>query len=159
MKRNDLLAIMAMMAFTPAVVAQDFSSDRVYLEADVLIDNQDEGIMIAEGNVVARYADRQLTADRVIYNLQEQKVHAIGNVRIVDPDGTVRVAEELEVDGSLSDGVAANFAAQLPQNAVVVARTAARDDSGSNSLEYAIYTACPICEEEGSQPTWSLRAR
>ena len=42
MKRNDLLAIMAMMAFTPAVVAQDFSSDRVYLEADVLIDNQDE---------------------------------------------------------------------------------------------------------------------
>ncbi|WP_293613357.1 LPS assembly protein LptD [Ponticaulis sp.] len=159
MARRELLGIMMAMALTPAVVAQDFASDRVYLEADVLIDSQDEGVMIAEGNVIARYEGRQLTADRVIYNLETQKVHAIGNVRIMDPDGTVRTAEELEVDGSLSDGVAANFAAQLPQDAVVVARTAARDESGSNSLEYVIYTACPICEAEGSDPTWTLRAR
>ena len=157
--RKDLIAIMAAMAMTPAVVAQENVSDRVYLEADVLIDNQEEGIMTAEGNVVARYGQRQLTADRVIYNLETQQVHAVGNVRIIDPDGTVRVADEIEVDGSLDDGVAANFAAQLPQNAVVVARTASREGDGTNSLEYAIYTACPICEEEGTEPTWSLRAR
>ena len=154
-----LFAILAALALAPAIQAQEAPTEQVFLEADILIDDRENGTLIAEGNVVASYGGRELTADRVIYDLETQTVHAIGNVIIFDPDGTIRTADEIEVDGSLSDGYATDFAAQLPQNAVVVARTAARDEAGSNSLEYAIYTACPICEEEGTEPTWTLRAR
>ena len=161
MSKSKLIAIMSAMALTPAIVAhaQEFGPDRVFLEADTLIDDQENGVMIAEGNVIARYEGRELTADKVIYNLQTLKVRAIGNVRIVDPDGTVRTAEEIEVDEKFSDGVATQFTAQLPQDAVVVARAATRTGDGSNALEYAIYTACPICEESDKSPTWTLRAR
>ena len=159
MARPELFAMMTALALTPAAVAQVSVTENVILEADVLIDDQPNGVMIAEGNVVAKYQNRQLTADRVIYNLETQKVRAIGNVRILDPDGTMRTAEEIEVDGELSDGVATEFAAQLPQDAIVVARTATRVDGGTNTLDYAIYTACPICLEEDKEPTWTLRAR
>tara|TARA_Y100000052_G_scaffold26765_1_gene32345 strand:+ start:32854 stop:35157 length:2304 start_codon:yes stop_codon:yes gene_type:complete len=157
--KMKLFAIATALAMTPAVIAQDSTPDKVYLEADALTDDQNNGVMIAEGNVIARYEGRQLSADKVIYNLETQKVRAIGNVQILDPDGTVRTADEIEVDEQLSDGVATGFTAQLPQNAVVVARAATRTDGGTNSLDYAIYTACPICEEEGKSPTWTLRAR
>ncbi|MAP94005.1 MAG: hypothetical protein CMK07_03545 [Ponticaulis sp.] len=157
--KMKLAALMTALAFTPAVIAQEFGPDKVYLEADTLTDDQENGVMIAEGNVVARYQDRELMADQVIYNLETRKVRAIGNVRILDPDGTVRVAEEIEVDEQLSDGVATEFAAQLPQDAVVIARAATRSGDGMNALDYAIYTACPICEEEDKSPTWTLRAR
>ena len=159
MPRSELFAIMTALALTPAAVAQNFGPDKVYLEADTLIDDQENGVMIAEGNVVARYESRQLFADRVIYNLETKKVRAIGNVRILDPDGTMRTADEVEVDEQLSDGVATQFSAQLPPDAVVVARTATRAEGGINTLDYAIYTACPICAEEDKPPTWTLRAR
>lgn len=140
------------------VVAQTEEPAKVYLEADVLIDDQSNSLLIAEGDVVARYEGRELSADRVVYNLTTQKVRATGNVRIIDPDGTVRFADDIEVDENLSDGVATEFVAQLPQDAVVVARTASRSADGSNSLDQVIYTACEICEEGGT-PTWTLRAR
>lgn len=159
MPQLKLFAIMTALAITPAVIAQDNGADKVYLEADTLTDDQESGVMIAEGNVIARYQDRQLFADKVIYNLETQKVRAIGNVQILDPDGTVRSADEIEVDDELADGVATGFAATLPQDAVVVARAASRTSGGTNSLDYAIYTACPICEEEDKSPTWTLRAR
>ena len=154
-----LFAMLTALALTPAALAQDAPAEHVYLEADILIDDRENGRLIAEGNVVATYGGRELTADRVVYDLEAQTVHAYGNVYIFDPDGTIRTASEIEVDESLSDGFATDFTAQLPQDAVVVARTAARDAEGSNSLEYAIYTACPICEEEGTEPTWTLKAR
>ncbi len=156
---KSLALSLSLAAIAPAAISQDVASEKVYLEADILIDDKDNSRMIAEGNVVAKYEGRQLFADKVIYDLASQKVRAIGNVRIVDPDGTVRFAEEIEVDDKLEDGVATEFSAQLPQNAVVVARAANRVSTGTNSLDKVIYTACELCEENGYMPTWSLRAR
>ncbi len=156
---KSLALSLSLAAIAPAAISQDVASEKVYLEADILIDDKDNSRMIAEGNVVAKYEGRELFADKVIYDLASQKVRAIGNVRIVDPDGTVRFAEEIEVDDKLEDGVATEFSAQLPQNAVVVARAANRVSTGTNSLDKVIYTACELCEENGYTPTWSLRAR
>ncbi len=127
MKQSKLIAAMlaSLVAAVPAL-AQDAPVDatqqppaeeRVILEADRLIDNREEGVLIAEGNVQVKYGIRELRADRVIYTIETQKVRAIGNVRIADPDGTMRFAEELEVDEQLADGVATQFVAQLPGDA------------------------------------------
>ncbi len=169
MKQSKLIAAMlaSLLVAVPAY-AQEASGDavlpgpadeRVYLEADRLIDNREDGVLIAEGNVQVKYGIRELRADRVIYTIETQKVRAIGNVRIADPDGTMRFAEELEVDEQLADGVATQFVAQLPGDALVIARAASRSADGSNTLDQAIYTACEICEDGEESPTWALRAR
>ena len=157
---KSLALTLSIAAIAPVAISQEVpQQEKVYLEADILIDDKENEQMIAEGSVVARYEGRELYADKVIYNLKTKKVRAIGNVRIIDADGTIRHSEEVEVDDKLGDGVATQFTAQLPQDAVVVARAANRLANGSNSLDRVVYTACVVCQENNYTPTWSLRAR
>ena len=160
MLRTSSLAfsLLSLSLVTP-VLAQEQAQDKVYLEADTLIDDKEIGALIAEGNVVAKFQSRELSADKIIYTIASKTVRAIGNVRITDEDGSVRFADEVEVDDKLGDGVATSFSAQLPQNATIIARTVNRKGNGTNTLNQAVYTACELCEENGYTPTWSVRAR
>ncbi len=143
-------------ATSPDAEATDID---VQMEADVIINDDANNALIAEGNVVAVYEDRTLRADRVVYNLTTRRVYASGNVQIFDADGTQQFADEVDVDETLGDGYASNFSTRLPAGAVAIARSAIRQADGVNALDKVIYTACPVCEESGGTPTWSLRAR
>ena len=132
--------------------------NNVFIRADQVINDADTHQTIAEGNVEVHYGERLLRADRVIYDVDDEYVRAQGNVRIVDPDGTIRYAEEIQVENNLENGYALNFSTRMQNNAVAAASSAIRKDGNINALEQMVYTACPICAEEGSKPTWALRA-
>lgn len=149
-------------AFTLAAVApmgHAQEDQQVALIADIVSEGDEGGIVIASGNVEVGYGGRLLRADRVIYNRTTRRVRATGNVVITDPDGTQQFADEIEVNDKLNDGYAVGFSTRLPLGGVASANSAVRQPNGVNALDQAIYTACEICEEEGSVPTWSLRAR
>ncbi len=137
------------------------ADDNVTLEADSVSEEKTPHQVIAEGDVEAIYQGRVLRADRVIYNLDTKRVRASGNVQIIEADGSIRFAEEVEVDDKLRDGVATSFYSKLPGNATVMANSAIRKDGDKTLLGQAIYTACPICDAVGKakKPTWTLRAR
>lgn len=140
------------------------SSDKVVvLEADTLVRDDATNTITAEGNVEARYEGRTLRTKRLIYNLSDHTIRAQGGVEIVDPDGTVRYAEEVEVDEQLNTGFSTNFAARIAGGGTTAAMAAVRPSEGRNELRRFVYTACPICKVEGSDktrgPTWTLRAR
>ena len=132
---------------------------QVVLEADYVYELREENSIIAEGNVEALYDGRILRADRLIYNRTTERVRATGNVVIIDTDGTQQFSDEIEVGSNLSDGYAIGYSARLPDGATIVANSAIRQPDGINAMDQVIYTACPICEEKGQTPTWSLRAR
>lgn len=149
------------------------ADDNVMLEADSVSEEKTPHQVIAEGDVEANYQGRVLRADRVIYNLDTKRVRASGNVQIIEIDGSIRYAEEVEVDDKLADGVATNFRSNLfvsssqPGNpnasneATVMANSAIRKDGDKTLLGQVIYTGCPICDAKGKpkKPTWTLRAR
>lgn len=161
-----LAAAMAALAVsTPAVVmaqqrgaAPAPTGAVVVLEADSLTRDDETDVITAEGSVEARYEGRTLRASRVIYDQRKGTVRAQGGVEIIEADGTVRYAEELEVDDELNAGVAVGFGARLQENATVAANAAVRRPDGTTALDRIVYTACPVCED-GSAPTWALRAR
>jgi len=166
-KWHHVAAALGMATALPLyAMAQENASDaataeqdeRVVLEADYVYEIRDENSLVAEGNVEALYQGRVLRADRLIYNRDTDKVRAIGNVVIIDTDGTQQFADEIEVDSRLADGYAIGFSARLPQGATVVANSAIRQEGGINALDQVIYTSCEVCEED-TTPTWSLRAR
>ena len=146
---------------TAQTTATPQTDDTVTLEADSVSEEKAPRQVIAEGDVEAIYQGRVLRADRVIYNLDTKRVRASGNVQIIEVDGSIRFAEEIEVDDKLADGVATNFASQLPGNATVMANSAIRKDGDKTLLGQVIYTACPICDAKGNpkKPTWTLRSR
>ena len=125
---RSFAAATALALAVPTALAQatgeQTTEESVVLTADSLIENEAENSIIAEGNVEASYQGRTLRADKVIYNRNTNKVRAIGNVVILDPDGTQRFAEEVEVNSNLSDGYAVGFAMRLPQGGQAVASSA-----------------------------------
>lgn len=144
----------------PAVTAAD---SVVVLEADSIVRDDEADTITAEGNVEARYEGRVLRTKRLIYNLRDNTIRAQGGVEIIDPDGSVRYADEIEVDEKLNTGYSTNFGARIAGGGTLAAASAVRPSEGRNELQRFVYTACPICKVEGTDktrgPTWTLRAR
>ncbi|MEL6258377.1 MAG: LPS assembly protein LptD [Pseudomonadota bacterium] len=156
-----ITAVMVFSGFAPLALAQAPGAEKgIALEADRIDDDQVNNRIIAEGNVQASYQGRLLQADRLIYDLNTRKVRAIGNVAIIETDGTQRFADEVEVDENLRDGFAIGFSTRFEDGGLAVANSAVRRSDGINSVDQAIYTACKVCEDgSDSRPTWALRAR
>ncbi|MEE9381644.1 MAG: LPS assembly protein LptD [Hyphomonadaceae bacterium] len=134
------------------------ADEQVILVADFLEEDEANETVIATGNVEISFQGRNLRADKVSYNRLTERVHASGNVVIVDPDGTQRFAKELEVGINLSDGYAVGFSTRMATGATAVATSAIRDENGVSILDQIVYTACELCDGNDT-PTWSLRAR
>lgn len=147
-----------MLAFAaPQSVAQ--TEEQVVLVANTITETDNSNVIVATGQVEARYGGRFLRADRVVYDRRTGKVRATGNVSITAEDGTQQFADEIEVNETLDDGYAVGFSTRLPEGGVATANSAVRQANGINALDQAIYTACEVCEEKGIRPTWALRAR
>ncbi len=134
------------------------TDERVVLEADTVYENTDDNTIIAEGNVEALYQGRVLRADRLIYDRATQRARASGNVIIIEADGSQQFADEIDVGANLSDGYAIGYSARLAGDASIAAKSAIRRSDGINAMEYLVYTACPVCEDNKT-PTWAIRAR
>lgn len=145
----------------PAQGAAQPEADAVVLEADQILRDTNDNLIIAEGAVEARYEGRTLRADRVVYDLQKRTVHAQGGVQIIDADGSVQSADELEVTADLGAGVGTGFGVRFLTGGALAANSFVRGADGSSKLNRLVYTACPVCApgETGPAPTWTLRAR
>lgn len=139
----------------PAVSAEPL----VVLEADSLHRDEEKQLIIAEGRVEARYGGRLLRAEQLIYDLQKKTVRAKGGVELIEADGSVRFADEVEVDSALNAGVATGFSVRLEGGGTLAAGSAIRNEDGSAELGRMVYTACPICDDGEGSPTWTLKAR
>jgi LPS-assembly protein len=129
------------------------------LEADTIERGESDDIIIATGNVTSRAQGRLIRADKLIYNQRTGIINAVGNVTIVNPDGSSSFADQLTLDDELATGVAANFTARLTGGAVLASSAAVRREGVGNLLSNVIYTACTICKDGKTKPTWIIRAR
>lgn len=163
-KWTFFLLFAASIVNTGGAIAQEATAEveaeqpRVVLDADNIFVNEEENSVIAEGNVQASYEGRVLRADKLVYDRNTDRVRAIGNVIIIDDDGSENYADEIETDSRLTDGYAIGYSTRLPEGGVAIAESAVRSSDGYNALDKIVYTSCKICEE-GDTPTWALRAR
>jgi len=166
-----LAAAMAVAAIPAAADAQTTSSspaadpasaatedEGVLMEADVVTHDDEARTITAEGDIQARFQDRTLRADTLVYNLDTRRVIARGNVEIADASG-VQYADEMELDEALGLGLATNLRARFSSNGSLAARTAVRRGEGRNELSRVIYTSCTVCEDGSRPPTWAIKAR
>ncbi len=147
-----------------AAVAQGASAgsaeadpDRIYLEADTVVEDRSADTVTARGEVRLRSGPRVLHAEEVVYDRASGRVTARGSVEIFEPGQPAQLADQIVLDGTMSEGVATGFATLLENNGRAAAASAVRSRDGSVTLTNAYYTACDLCEDE--DPTWRLRAR
>jgi len=135
--------------------------DIIYLEADELENDQESGILTANGQVEGRYQDKTLRADKVIYAVNTGRVIAIGNVVLINADGSTQYADKLELSDKLEAGTAANFTSRFSQGGLLASAFAARTTDQGIELYNAYYTACETCRKDDKiqKPTWRIKAR
>ena len=135
--------------------------DVIYLEADELENDEVNNIIIASGSVEGRYQDKTIRADKIRYDVSTGKVFAIGNVILVNADGSSQYADKLELSDELEAGTATNFLARFPTGGRLASAFAARKTDTGIELYNAYYTACEACRVNGKtkKPTWRLKAR
>lgn len=154
-----LTPIPAMAASAAAEETND-EPDRVLFEADTVSRDEEDGPIIAEGDVRAYFGERYLRADKLIYDPATDIVIAEGNVSITDADLETAFAGRVELSGDLRDGIAENFSALLDNNARLAADSAIQEQGARTRLNRAVYTSCNVCnaEGEGKTPTWRIKS-
>jgi len=150
-------------AQTPAKAAppvDGLQRDELYMEADLVIRDDEHKVSTARGDVEMRYNNRTLRAQEIVYDEARGVMTAKGDIQIINPDGTVEFADHLVLDDDMKAGVALGFAARLQGPVKIAAASAVRRSEDINELNRAIYTPCEICAKNGSpkKPTWSIKA-
>ncbi|KAB1071058.1 LPS-assembly protein LptD [Methylobacterium planeticum] len=140
--------------------------DKLLVEADELIYDNDKNTVTARGNAELHYGPRTLQADRVRYDRTTSRVFAEGNVRLTDQDGAVVTGERMELTDDFKTGFIDSLRIQqtVEKKGEVVrtrfsAPRAERIDGDQTSFEYGTYTACEPCKDHPEKPPlWQVRA-
>jgi len=128
----------------------------VVLGADEVGYDQENGIVVARGNVEVEQGNYVVVADQLTYYQKHDTVVAEGNVSMLQPTGDVVFSDRAILNNALKTGVIDAFKARLADNSVLVASKAVRSSPASTTLKNAEYTPCNLCT--GKSPFWQLNA-
>nr|WP_238180248.1 LPS-assembly protein LptD [Methylobacterium haplocladii] len=146
--------------------AKPKGNERLLVEADELIYDNDKNTVVARGNAELHYGARTLQADRVRYDRATSRVFAEGNVRLTDDTGSVVTGERMELTDDFKSGFIDSLRIQTtieqkgqPVRTRIAAPRAERIDGEQTSFDYATYTACEPCKDHPEKPPlWQIKA-
>lgn len=147
-----LIATLAIWVIALPALSQDLAS----LVADrITVDPR--GRVTASGNVEVFFEGTRLTAEAVTYTRDGDTLTIEGPIRVVEPDGTVFIADAAELDRDLSDGVLQSARLVLDQQLQMAAARIARVGDRYTRLDRVVASSCQVCESNPT-PLWEIRA-
>ncbi len=129
------------------------------LQADEMIYDNQNNRVTARGNVEIYYGNYRLTANKVVYNQTENTLTADGDVRIKEPDGAVINADRITLTDDFRDGFIRSLRIVTSDDARIAAARATRVSGETTIFDHAVYTPCKLCEDAPDKPpTWRIKA-
>ncbi|MEL6168176.1 MAG: LPS assembly protein LptD [Pseudomonadota bacterium] len=150
MRRLWLALVLLMVAAPGAADLASLVADRVEIG--------DDGTITAEGNVTVIFEGVRMTAERVIYDQDTERLELQGPLTIIDGEDTQILASAAEIDPALRDGLMRSARLVLDQQLQLAANQLDRIDGRYTRLTRVIASSCEVCDENQT-PTWEIRAR
>ncbi len=142
-----------------AGLGDDVLADAASLEADNISYDSETGIVRASGNVEIFYAGRILRADAIVYDARSNRISAQGDITVINPDGSIIVADEAEFDTEIRNGLIRGARAVMADGQSRMAAVEGRRVDGEiTALSKAVYSPCHVCADDPT-PLWRIRAR
>lgn len=139
---------------------QSINSTPALIKADTITYDSEKEIATAIGNVEITQGSRIMIADTLSYDKKNNIVHAIGHVSLLEPNGTVIFADNVELSDGLKKGIVDNFSARFPDNSVMAAKSGERIDENIIVMNNVVYSPCLLCKEKPDQaPLWQVAAK
>ena len=150
----SLFALTSVIGAPPVLAAEKDIS----FEADTVTVNQDDGSMLAVGNVEMRQAGMTLTADEVRYNRDEDRAVARGNVTFIDADGGIHRSDMMTLDTEFTHIVADTLRSRYPDGSFFLADSGDIKTDSVSVYDSSRFSPCDCDFENGETPIWDLRA-
>jgi LPS-assembly protein len=136
------------------------SSDaQLLLQADELVYDNDNQTITARGGVRIDYDGTILVASRVIYQETDGRLIAVGDVEILQPDGTRTFADEIDITDDFRDGFVNSLRVVTTDETRFAAESATRQNGEVTTFNNGIYTACNECVSKEGRPLWQIKAK
>jgi LPS-assembly protein len=130
------------------------------LQADQMIYDNQNNRVIARGNVEIYYNNYTLLADKVIYDRGHNLLKAEGNVRIKEPNGALINTNRITLTDDFRDGFIQSLKIVTQDDARIAAARATREKGDTTIFEQAVFTPCKPCEDHPEKPpTWRIKAQ
>jgi LPS-assembly protein len=150
--------LVLLFSFTPILAAED-KAEQVFMQSDNMAYDNKNAIVIARGRVEIVRGDRILLADKVYYYQNQDVVKADGNIRLLQPDGSILFADNLVLQDEFKRGVVEQFKARFADNSAFAAAEARRINENKLELSNAVYSPCKICKNDPDfEPLWQLKS-
>ena len=137
------------------VVAAD---EPIGFEADNVVVNQNDGSLLATGNVELKQANNSLRADEVTYYRDQNRAIARGNVIHTDGDGTVTHATMMELDTEFTHILGETIISHFASGAWLSADSVDRIAGDRGIFDKSRFTPCNCNFLNGEQPLWDIKA-
>ena len=134
-------------------------SKNINFTSDNLKVNESTNVMTASGNVVITSDGRKITADRVEYNQTTDKAIAIGNVLLMEKDGSTYESEQVTLTNEFKSIVAIPLYAKLTDKSYITAKKLSKNDFGESFFNEGVYSACECNVKEGETPIWRIESK
>ena len=142
-----------------AARSQPNQTDKLLVEAREIVYDNDKNTVAAVGDVHVYYQGRALQADRVVYDRNTSRVHAEGNARLTESDGTVATGDRFELTDDFKDGFIDTLRVETADKTRFSAPRAERTAGETTVFQRGTYTACEACKKDPSRPPlWQVKA-
>lgn len=131
----------------------------VRLAADEMSFDREKNVVTASGNVQITHGQRTLSADKVIYNQNDDVATAIGHVVLDESTGERLFGDRMEVSGDLKDAIVHNIGLILKDHSRVVGVGARHSSGRVTELRKGVYSPCEPCAKNPDRPPlWQIKA-
>ncbi|MEO3429654.1 LPS assembly protein LptD [Pelagibius sp. CAU 1746] len=157
-----LYALLA--AFGDAALAQDVNIEALentpaLITADELTYDEENGLVIARGNVEISQSDRVLLADEVTYDINQDIVTAEGNITLVEPSGDTVFADFVELTGDLREGFIRDIRILMADKTRIAAASGTRTGGNRTEFSKGVFSPCELCRDDPTRaPLWQIKA-
>lgn len=129
----------------------------VYFSADELEADENDSVILANGNVIVTRGGMRLNADKLWYDQRNDKVVASGNVVITEADGSVLYTDEVALSKKMTRADVNKVKVIMRDESRIWADHFIKKPNNNKQMRRASYTACDMCE--GKSPLWQIDAR
>ncbi len=132
---------------------------RMLVTANEMIYDQKNNRVHAVGGVQIYYDGGVLEADKVTYDRVTNKMFAEGNVRYKAKDGNIIYSNTLDMTQDFREAFINSMLVETPQRTRFAASRADRSDGNVTVFQNGVYTACEPCRDDPKKPPlWQVKS-
>lgn len=152
-----IIIIVWSLSISVAVASQQVNSKFSFLSTDYVEYLKEEQVIYASGNVEVIFDDYFLTANSLIYDIQQDKLWAEGDVRIKDKQNRIILGETVIFKDKMKEGIISDFILYFGDNTLLISQLAERMNADVMHLHNSSFTPCKIlCNKK---PIWQVSSK